>query len=195
MADHKHCQAQSCRNGRRYFVISKEYKQSLQTMYTKKVFQGKLAKYDLIKEFINTYNPETMIDYGCGIGRYIDAIQKDYSIPVTGFDPGVPEYATMPTKSAQCLICNDVIEHIEPEYLETTLHKIQSLFDKAGWFIIACYPAKKTLPDGRNAHLVIQEPAWWRNKIEQTFTDCNIVKWEEYRKLKNKPEIRMVLEK
>jgi hypothetical protein len=35
----------------------------------------------------------------------------------------------------------------------------------AGWFRIACYPAKKHLPDGRNAHLIVESPAWWREQL------------------------------
>jgi hypothetical protein len=35
----------------------------------------------------------------------------------------------------------------------------------AGWFRIACYPAKKYLPDGRNAHLIVELPEWWRKQL------------------------------
>jgi hypothetical protein len=35
----------------------------------------------------------------------------------------------------------------------------------AGWFRIACYPAKKHLPDGCNAHLIVESPAWWREQL------------------------------
>ena len=34
-----------------------------------------------------------------------------------------------------------------------------------GFFRIACYPAKKKLLDGRNAHLIVEDPAWWREQI------------------------------
>jgi hypothetical protein len=42
---------------------------------------------------------------------------------------------------------------------------ISSKILRCGWFRIACYPAKKHLPDGRNAHLIIESPDWWRTKI------------------------------
>ena len=41
----------------------------------------------------------------------------------------------------------------------------------AGWFRIACYPAKKQLPDGRNAHLIVEKPEWWR---EQLLANMNV---------------------
>ena len=33
--------------------------------------------------------------------------------------------------------------------------------DKFAFFAISTRPAKKTLPDGRNAHLTVQSPDWW----------------------------------
>jgi len=36
---------------------------------------------------------------------------------------------------------------------------------RCGFFRIACYHAKKHLPDGRNAHLIVESPEWWRDKI------------------------------
>jgi hypothetical protein len=32
--------------------------------------------------------------------------------------------------------------------------------------LIACHPAKKGLSDGRNAHLIIEQPEWWKQKIQ-----------------------------
>jgi hypothetical protein len=51
---------------------------------------------------------------------------------------------------------------------------LQLISDKiivAGWFRIACYPAKKHLPDGRNAHLIVESPDWWR---KQLLTNMNV---------------------
>jgi hypothetical protein len=52
---------------------------------------------------------------------------------------------------------------------------IRNKIQKAGWFRIACYPAKKHLPDGRNAHLIVQPPEWWRDRMLNVM-DLNIVK-------------------
>ena len=32
------------------------------------------------------------------------------------------------------------------------------------YHLISCAPAKLILPDGRNAHLIQQEPDWWKQK-------------------------------
>ena len=34
------------------------------------------------------------------------------------------------------------------------------------YHLIACHPAKKCLSDGRNAHLIIESPTWWRSKLQ-----------------------------
>jgi hypothetical protein len=39
--------------------------------------------------------------------------------------------------------------------------------ERCGFFRIACYLAKKSLPDGRNCHLIVKEPVWWREQILQ----------------------------
>jgi hypothetical protein len=63
------------------------------------------------------------------------------------------------------VVSADVFEHIEPEHLADTLQLIGKKILVAGWFRIACYPAKKHLPDGRNAHLIVKSPAWWREQL------------------------------
>jgi hypothetical protein len=67
------------------------------------------------------------------------------------------------------------LEHVEPEMIDSTLKIINTLFTKSAFLLIASYPAKKSLPDGRNAHLIIESFDWWKTKLE-TFIDGKIVK-------------------
>ena len=53
---------------------------------------------------------------------------------------------------------------------------IDDYFTKSAWLIIACYPAKKILPDGRNAHLIVENPTWWLDKISNTMLKSKISK-------------------
>jgi hypothetical protein len=71
----------------------------------------------------------------------------------------------MPGQSFDCVVSADVFEHIEPTHLDQTLALIGQKMLRVGWFRIACYPAKKMLPDGRNAHLIVEQPEWWREKL------------------------------
>jgi hypothetical protein len=94
-----------------------------------------------------------------------------------------------------------VIEHFEPDQLDESLKLMQSKFSQAAFLIIACYPAKKLLSDGRNAHLIVENEDWWMQKIQQQFDQCRIV-WSERvmfsaNRKKNplgKPELRLILE-
>jgi hypothetical protein len=42
-------------------------------------------------------------------------------------------------------------------------------------FRIACYLAKKFLPNGRNCHLIVQHPDWWRQQL-LTYMQVSIAK-------------------
>ncbi len=37
------------------------------------------------------------------------------------------------------------------------------------FFNIATRPAQKTLPDGRNAHLIVETAEWWLNQLWERF--------------------------
>ena len=79
----------------------------------------------------------------------------------------------MPEIPAELVICTDVLEHIEPELIDNVLKHIESLTLKTAYLIIDTLPAQKNLPDGRNAHLIIENQDWWTNKI-QTVTNFKI---------------------
>ncbi len=63
----------------------------------------------------------------------------------------------------------DVAEHIEPECLDAVLRHFASKCIKAAVVTIALKPALKHLPDGRNAHLIVQPAHWWMEKFSAHF--------------------------
>ena len=147
-------------------IINPDYQAQLSDMHSKGQFVrgGKLLK--SVNPFFKQYQPTSVLDYGCGHGGLMTTIKEVYpDMHVEGYDPGNPVYNRMPKRSFDAVISGDVFEHIEPKHLNATLQLIDSKIQRCGWFRIACYPAKKHLPDGRNAHLIIESPDWWRNKI------------------------------
>jgi hypothetical protein len=60
---------------------------------------------------------------------------------------------------------SDVFEHIEPEKLDETILDLKARCSKVMYHLIACHPAKRIMDDGRNAHLIIQHPDWWRRLL------------------------------
>jgi hypothetical protein len=53
------------------------------------------------------------------------------------------------------------MEHVEPEYLDSVIDDLKRIIINTGFFSIATIPARKTLMDGRNAHLIIKPVNWW----------------------------------
>lgn len=163
------------------------------------MFKELLPKYDLVHSFVDQYQPASVVDWGCANGNLLARLANDFGIEqLQGFDPNNTKYNTVPPGIYDCMVSCDVIEHFEPDQLDTTLKLMQSKFQKAAFLIIACYPAKKHLPDGRNAHLIVQNCAWWLHKIQTQFDQCQLTWWQaaDYpSRAGPKPELRLILER
>lgn len=118
---------------------------------------------------IERYQPETILDYGCGKGELKGQLTTEYRrLMVREYDPGVPGKQTSP-EPAELVFCIDVLEHIEPEYLDNVLKHIRSLTTRAAFFTIATREARKTLPDGRNSHLILKSAREWEDLLSSYF--------------------------
>ena len=147
-------------------IIDPSYQHQLSTMHGHGQFARGSKILKNVQPFIEQYQPTSLLDFGCGHGALIASIQELYpTMRVEGYDPGNPNHNRMPKRSFDVIVSADVFEHIEPKYLNETLDLISNKMQKSGWFRIACYPAKKHLPDGRNAHLIVEFPEWWRARI------------------------------
>ena len=82
------------------------------------------------------------------------------------YDPAVKQYLVYPSKKMDGVICIDVVEHIPEEDVINFIDEVYKLANKFVFIVIACYPAKKTLPDGRNVHLSIKEAEEWKEIID-----------------------------
>ena len=83
------------------------------------------------------------------------------------YDPAFPDYGE--ARSADLLCCIDVLEHIEPPFLDNVLDDLARLTVKVGMFSVHTGPAMKILSDGRNAHLIQQPSSWWLPRLCQRF--------------------------
>ncbi len=82
---------------------------------------------------------------------------------------GNSEWSATP-EPRELVACIDVLEHIEPECLDDVLDDLRRCVLKYGIFTIHTKPAQKILPDGRNAHLIQEQPDWWKEKLNKRFT-------------------------
>ena len=130
-----------------------------------------------VTQVINRTGVTEILDYGAGKGRLAEAIKPNHQVEIHRYDPAIPEWSKSPD-SAQMVCCIDVLEHIEPDHLDSVLDDLKRVTEFYGFFTVHTGPAVKTLSDGRNAHL-IQEPAsWWLPKIMQRFELMQFAKQE-----------------
>lgn len=115
---------------------------------------------DLVMNIANKINTKDILDWGCGKAT----LQKSLPFPIQNYDPFIPEYSN-PPRMADFVVCTDVMEHIEPEHIDAVIQELIHLTGKILFLQIACRPAAKILPDGRNAHLTQQPCAWWLPKF------------------------------
>jgi|SRR5688572_4287337 len=116
---------------------------------------------DLAMEF----DAMSLLDYGCGQGRLMAAVQDlNCNLSCRDYDPAIPSKSAPPV-FADLVTCTDVLEHIEPDKLGAVLTHLRQLARKAVFVVIATRPSSKVLPDGRNAHLILEDESWWRDRV------------------------------
>ena len=149
-----------------------------------------------IKKLIDTTNSENILDYGSGKGN-------QYAIPVQStdgkqwrnikeywnvdeihcFDPGYEPFNQLPQKSFDGVVITDVLEHCPVEDVRWILEEIFDFANKFVFANIACFTARTTLPNNRNAHCTILPADWWEiilSKLSATFPHIKYVIIVEY---------------
>lgn len=147
-------------------LISQEYLQQLVKLHQKKNW-GTSAHFQTstVAEFVRELAVKVVLDYGCGQGTLRPKLLNQCpTIEVREYDPAIAGKDDRPT-SAELVVCIDVLEHIEPDKLDSVLKDLYELSEKAAFFVIATRPAIAKLPDGRNAHLIVESPDYWADKI------------------------------
>ena len=125
---------------------------------------------DRVINLIRKLGASSVLDFGCGKGTLAPALRdRGVTADIREFDPGVPGKDTTP-EPADILVCTDVLEHIEPDFLDDVISELSRLTLKVGHIVIATQPDQtKLLPDGRNPHLIVQDAQWWRAKLREHF--------------------------
>lgn len=152
-------------------LISDEYlAQNAQLHKQNARFGAKGHKWaDRVIECVKESGVGSYLDYGCGKGQLADAVlsRLHRSVSVSRYDP-----VTNPERPAPAafVTCMDVLEHIEPELLDNVLADLRSLTRVRGMFVISLVPSDKKLPDGRNAHLIVETDDWWLDRLHKHFS-------------------------
>lgn len=123
----------------------------------------------LINNLYLVTHSDSILDYGAGKQTLKRAILDiNPKARVFCYDPCIPEISKSPGKH-DLVTCTDVFEHVEPDHLDDFLDDIARVMRNTGFFTISTVPAIKKLPDGRNAHLIVEDYRWWLPKIWERF--------------------------
>ncbi|HHJ14647.1 MAG TPA: hypothetical protein ENJ79_09790 [Gammaproteobacteria bacterium] len=143
-----------------------------------------------IAHLVRRTGARSILDFGSGKAKhYHDA--PDYpagsrfkTLPawnnalVTCYDPGYKPFSgELESSLYDGVISTDVLEHIPEEDIGWVLDKLFRYAGKFVYVVAACYPAKKILPDGSNAHCTIQPPEWWQGQMEMAARRNRGVTW------------------
>jgi len=131
--------------------------------------------------FIQEYKPNSIIDYGCGIGAYLESGLKNNLTKLRGFDIGgdnlipyidssVKEYiefldCTQPLKTEKydCVISLETGEHIEPSQSDSFVDNICNSLNSLGLILFSAAPPGQ----GGSGHINCQPKSFWIEKFEQ----------------------------
>lgn len=123
-----------------------------------------------IVKYADEYKAKTILDYGAGWGGVKHRMLKERpDIRVTEYEP-TREAVAWPAEPQVFVVCVDVLEHIEPALLDNVLQDLQRVILDRAYFSICKVKAFKILPDGRNAHLIVEGFKWWEAKLAEYFT-------------------------
>ena len=151
---------------------------------------GSLRKHvDRIRALIERHQAESLLDYGAGkANEYSLSDETDLQSPmrikaewpgvaIRCYDPGHSPFSELPADDFDGVLCIDVVEHLAPFDVPWVLDEIASRARKFVYVVAACYPARKVLPDGRNAHTVQQPPYWWHSQMALTMRRFPNLDW------------------
>jgi SAM-dependent methyltransferase len=133
-----------------------------------------------IKRWISRTGAQSILDYGCGKGeqyglvRMADAetgidhpdIKSYWGVrEIRCYDPAYTPFAELPAGTFDGVICTDVLEHCAEEDIGWILDELFGFARKFVFANVACFPARKTLPSGGNAHCTIKPAKWWEAQV------------------------------
>lgn len=118
----------------------------------------------LVSDLAEAIATRDILDYGCGKRT----LEQALGFPIKNYDPCIAGLDSEPLP-ADLVVCGDVLEHIEPDYLDNVLDDLARVTKNTAFLVVDTAPAVKTLDDGRNAHLIQEGAAWWMPKILARF--------------------------
>lgn len=127
---------------------------------------------DGLVRYLNKHKNIThILDFGCGTGQLktylLGRTDLRAGIEIHEYDPSVPGKDKIEPYLYDLIVTLDVLEHIEPESLDETLAWIRE-HSLRQWHHVDCNDGGgNKLADGRDVHLIIEEPEWWYAQLDR----------------------------
>lgn len=143
---------------------------------TRKTFSGRgVLKYgERLLAIAKQVDAKSALDYGCGKGnQYMRDYDKGFRLEeklgfeVTKYDPAVEKFSVKPTGQYDLVWCTDVMEHIPEEDIGYIVRDLDQYALKGLFVTVGTYPAKKSLPNGENAHITQKSGDWWQEQFRE----------------------------
>ena len=124
-------------------IISEDYRRQQQELHKNPQYGvASIGFAPAVARLIEQLKVTSLSDYGAGKQNLKKALaEKGEQLDYRPYDPAFPEYG--PARSADLVCCIDVLEHIEPEFLDNVLDELAALTVKHGFYSIHTGPAVK----------------------------------------------------
>jgi len=150
-------------------LISDEYRAKITELTKKRPWGGAVVgKVPEIHRIMIYSDSKSLLDYGSGKSDYLNQMNSynmDLPYTIHEYEPAREEKAGDPPV-VDFTLCFDVLEHVEPEKVDMTLHHIASKTRKFAYISICLVPAHSSFPDGTNLHLSVHPAEWWLKRLE-----------------------------
>lgn len=162
--------------------------------------QSHLPQAARIKRLITLTGSRSILDYGSGKGQQYkmrditppgesqnwENVQSYYGVSeIRCYDPAFVPFSEVPEGKFDGVVSTDVLEHCPQEDIPWILDEIFSYASKFVFANVACYPARKRLPTGDNAHCTIQPMEWWEDLIRKCAEKHSGISYEVWVQWKN----------
>jgi len=143
-------------------TISEDYLEQQKALHRDPNYGTASLRYaPIVRKVLEQAGLKSLSDYGAGKCNLRKALHDlgQTGLEYLPYDPAFPVYG--PPKPADLVCCIDVLEHVEEQYLDAVFEDLERITTRIGFLTVHTGPAKKTLPDGRNAHIIQRPASWW----------------------------------
>lgn len=156
-------------------LISDEYKKLNVDFHAKEKARGKpwgvsgRKYYGPAIDFAKELGAKSILDYGCGSSTLKQSFAQKGTLKHFDFreyDPCVPGKDGKRPDKADLVVNTDVMEHIEPEFIDNVFLELYNRSLKGTLIVIATVGSKEWLTPEINAHRTVQPAEWWIKRVE-----------------------------